>query len=102
MNNYVKIFEKTLREGEQSPVDTMPSAETLELARALARLGVDIIEAGFHAGSPDDLEAVRRIAVEVGRPAAVEPDAKVPVIMGMARANKTDIDKAWEAVQEAA
>jgi 2-isopropylmalate synthase len=102
MNNYVKIFDTTLRDGEQSPGATMTSAEKLELARSLARMGVDIIEAGFPAASPDDLEAVRRIAVEVGRPPVGEPDAKVPVIAGLARANKPDIDKAWEAVQEAA
>jgi 2-isopropylmalate synthase len=101
-NNYVRIFDTTLRDGEQSPGATMTSAEKLELARSLARMGVDIIEAGFPAASPDDLEAVRRIAVEVGRPAVGEPDAKVPVIAGLARANKTDIDKAWEAVQDAA
>jgi 2-isopropylmalate synthase len=64
-------------------------------------MGVDIIEAGFPAASPDDLEAVRRIAVEVGRPAPGEENAKVPIIAGLARANKADIDKAWEAVQEA-
>jgi 2-isopropylmalate synthase len=62
---------------------------------------VDIIEAGFPAASPDDLEAVRRIAVEVGRPAAGEADAKVPVIAGLARANKSDIDKAWEGIKDA-
>ncbi|MBK9207299.1 MAG: 2-isopropylmalate synthase [Anaerolineales bacterium] len=100
-NNYVKIFDTTLRDGEQSPGATMTSAEKLEVAHNLARLGVDIIEAGFPAASPDDLEAVRRIAVEVGRPAAGTPDAKVPVIAGLARANKPDIDKAWEAVKEA-
>ena len=101
-NNYVKIFDTTLRDGEQSPGATMTSAEKLEVARSLARMGVDIIEAGFPAASPDDLEAVRRIAVEVGRPAVDAPDAKVPVIAGLARANKSDIDKAWEAVQGAA
>jgi 2-isopropylmalate synthase len=79
----------------------MTSAEKLELARSLARMGVDIIEAGFPAASPDDLEAVRRIALEVGRPAFGESDAKVPIIAGLARANKSDIDKAWEAVQGA-
>src|ERR1044071_5385384 len=101
-NNYVKIFDTTLRDGEQSPGATMTSAEKLEVARSLARMGVDIIEAGFPAASPDDLEAVRRIAVEVGQPAAGEPDAKVPVIAGLARGNKLDIDKAWEAIKEAA
>ena len=66
VESYVRIFDTTLRDGEQSPGATMTSAEKLEVARALARLGVDIIEAGFPAASPDDLEAVRRIAVEVG------------------------------------
>jgi 2-isopropylmalate synthase len=101
MSNYVKIFDTTLRDGEQSPGATMTSAEKLEVARSLARMGVDIIEAGFPAASPDDLEAVRRIAVEVGRPASSESDAKVPTIAGLARANKSDIDKAWEAVKDA-
>ena len=66
MNNYVKIFDTTLRDGEQSPGVMMTSAEKLEVARSLARMGVDIIEAGFPAASPDDLEVVRRIVVEVG------------------------------------
>jgi 2-isopropylmalate synthase len=100
-NNYVKIFDTTLRDGEQSPGATMTSAEKLEVARSLARMGVDIIEAGFPAASPDDLEAVRRIAVEIGRSAVGEKDANVPVITALARANKPDIDKAWEAVQDA-
>ncbi|HLE91542.1 MAG TPA: 2-isopropylmalate synthase, partial [Anaerolineales bacterium] len=100
-NNYVKIFDTTLRDGEQSPGATMTSAEKLELARSLARMGVDIIEAGFPAASPDDLEAVRRIAVEVGNQPAADSDARVPIIAGLARANKTDIDKVWEAVKEA-
>jgi 2-isopropylmalate synthase len=101
MSNYVKIFDTTLRDGEQSPGATMTSAEKLEVARSLARMGVDIIEAGFPAASPDDLEAVRRIAVEVGNPPKGDPDAKVPVIAGLARANKSDIDKSWEAVKGA-
>jgi 2-isopropylmalate synthase len=100
-NNYVKIFDTTLRDGEQSPGATMTSAEKLEVARSLARMGVDIIEAGFPAASPDDLEAVRRIAVEVGTQSKGQPDAKVPVITGLARANKPDIDKAWEAIKDA-
>src|SRR5512139_3713866 len=101
-SNYVKIFDTTLRDGEQSPGATMTSAEKLEVARSLARMGVDIIEAGFPAASPDDLEAVRRIAEEVGKPSEAEPNAKVPVIAGLARANKADIDKAWDAIQGAA
>ncbi|MBM2848868.1 MAG: 2-isopropylmalate synthase, partial [Anaerolineales bacterium] len=100
MDNYVRIFDTTLRDGEQSPGATMTSAEKLEVARALSRLGVDIIEAGFPAASPDDLEAVRRIALEVGVPSSTRP--KPPVICGLARASKHDIDKAWEAVKQAA
>jgi len=101
--NYVRIFDTTLRDGEQSPGATLTSAEKLEIAHALARLGVDVIEAGFPAASPDDLEAVRRIAVEVGNPAEGESalSPEVPIICGLARATKLDIDKAWEAVQHA-
>ena len=103
MDNYVRIFDTTLRDGEQSPGASMTSAEKLEVARALARMGVDVMEAGFPAASPDDLEAVRRIAIEVGNP--TERDGKghhPPVICGLARATKGDIDKAWEAVRYAA
>jgi 2-isopropylmalate synthase len=99
--NYVRIFDTTLRDGEQSPGATMTSAEKLEVARSLARMGVDIIEAGFPAASPDDLEAVRRIAVEVGRAGLGESETRVPIIAGLARANKSDIEKAWEGVREA-
>jgi 2-isopropylmalate synthase len=101
MSEYIRIFDTTLRDGEQSPGATMTSAEKLEVAQNLAHLGVDIIEAGFPAASPDDLEAVRRIAREVGNPPAGSPEARVPVIAGLARASKGDIDKAWEAVQDA-
>ena len=82
MTDNVLIFDTTLRDGEQSPGATMTHSEKLEIAELLDEMGVDIIEAGFPAASPDDLEAVRRIAVEVGRPAAGEADAKVPVIAG--------------------
>ena len=101
-SNYVRIFDTTLRDGEQSPGATMTSNEKLELARALARLGVDIIEAGFPAASPDDLEAVRRIAVEVGNPSDWAQSSRPPMICGLARATRNDIDKAWEAVRAAA
>jgi 2-isopropylmalate synthase len=96
--DYVRIFDTTLRDGEQSPGATMTSAEKLEVARGLARLGVDVIEAGFPAASPDDLEAVRKIAVEVGNSADGSP---VPVICGLARTTTNDIDKAWEAIRPA-
>lgn len=100
MDNYVRIFDTTLRDGEQSPGASLTSAEKLEIARQLARLGVDIIEAGFPAASPDDLEAVKQIAQDVGNP--LDPAARAPIIAGLARANKNDIDKAWEAVRYAA
>jgi len=97
--NRVIFFDTTLRDGEQSPGATMTSAEKLEVARGLARMGVDVIEAGFPAASPDDLEAVRKIADEVGNSA--EGNA-APIICGLARCSKNDIDKAWEAVKPAA
>ncbi len=94
-SNMVRIFDTTLRDGEQSPGATLSSAEKLEIARQLARLGVDIIEAGFPAASPDDLAAVQRIAREVGTEDG-------PVICGLARAVESDIRTAWEGVKEAA
>src|SRR5574341_263407 len=97
--NHVRIFDTTLRDGEQSPGASLTSAEKLEIARQLARLGVDIIEAGFPAASPDDLEAVRRIAEEVGH---ARDGGRVPIIAGLARASKDDIDKCWQAVRHAA
>jgi 2-isopropylmalate synthase len=100
MDNKVRIFDTTLRDGEQSPGATMTAAEKMEVARALARLGVDVIEAGFPAASPDDLEAVKRIAMEVGNPSG--EINRVPIICGLARTTQNDIDKAWEAVREAA
>ncbi|KAK8949916.1 2-isopropylmalate synthase A [Platanthera guangdongensis] len=96
---YVRIFDTTLRDGEQSPGATMTSNEKLATAHLLSCLGVDIIEAGFPASSPDDLEAVRSIAIEVGNKPA--EDGHLPVICGLARCNKKDIDAAWEAVRHA-
>ena len=93
--DYVRIFDTTLRDGEQSPGATMTSAEKLEVARQLAVLGIDAMEAGFPAASPDDLEGVRRIAREVG-------GGNGPVIAGLARCWREDIDKAWQGVQDAA
>jgi 2-isopropylmalate synthase len=87
----VIIFDTTLRDGEQSPGISLNPAEKLEIAHQLARLGVDVIEAGFPIASPGDFEAVRSIAREVHG----------PVIAGLARAHAADIDRAWEAVREA-
>jgi 2-isopropylmalate synthase len=103
-SNYVRVFDTTLRDGEQSPGATLTSAEKVEIARGLTRLGVDVIEAGFPAASPDDLEGVRRIAIEVGNTLEGESELQrpIPIICGLARASKKDIDAAWEAVQHAA
>jgi 2-isopropylmalate synthase len=94
-NNVVRIFDTTLRDGEQSPGASLTSAEKIDIARQLARMGVDIIEAGFPAASPDDLEGVRRVAREVGT-------ADGPIVCGLARTTQNDIDKAWEAIRDAA
>jgi len=100
---YVRIFDTTLRDGEQSPGATMTSTQKLEVARALARLGVDVIEAGFPAASPDDLAAVRAIARDVGgRAVDGRPSDEPPIVCGLARASRADIDRAWEAVSPAA
>ena len=98
-SNYVRIFDTSLRDGEQAPGASMTSAEKLEVARALARLGVDVIEAGFPAASPDDLAAVQAIAAEIGQ-TAIEgrPQSQPPIICGLARCTKNDIDAAWEGV----
>ena len=98
----VLIFDTTLRDGEQSPGATLHLAEKLEIARQLSRLGVDIIEAGFPAASPGDLEAVQRIAQSVGNDADERRQGRPPTIAGLARCNPEDIDKAWQAVRFAA
>ena len=100
----VRIFDTTLRDGEQAPGATLNDQEKLEIAHQLARLGVDIMEAGFPAASPNDLEAVRRIAETVGQTPRKGKNGEwiaPPSIAGLARANKNDIDKAWEAVKPA-
>ncbi len=97
----VRIFDTTLRDGEQSPGATMTSSEKLEVARALSRLRVNVIEAGFPAASPDDLNAVQRIAEEVGNITSEGQD-QAPIICGLARAHSADIDAAWKAVEPAA
>jgi 2-isopropylmalate synthase len=91
----VLIFDTTLRDGEQSPGISLNTAEKLEIAHQLARLGVDIIEAGFPIASPGDFEAVQAIAR-----AEFDPHPP-PVIAGLARANPADVERAWEAVRDA-
>jgi 2-isopropylmalate synthase len=98
----VRIFDTTLRDGEQSPGATLTSEEKLEVARALSRLGVDVIEAGFPCASPDDFEAVRSIASTVGvTPVEGRPSSEPPIICGLARAAENDIKTAFEAVKVA-
>ena len=92
------IFDTTLRDGEQSPGVTLSPSEKLHIAHALASLGVDVIEAGFPAASTDDAEAVRGIAEEMAKTDRVSP----PAICALARANRKDIDAAWQAVAPAA
>lgn len=101
--DYVRIFDTTLRDGEQSPGATMTSSEKLEVARALARLGVDVIETGFPAASPDDWRAVNAIAERVGAASVPgRPDDDPPIICGLARATPKDIERAATAVKPAA
>jgi len=90
--NQVRIFDTTLRDGEQAPGFSLRTSEKLQLARQLDLLGVDIIEAGFPIASPDDAEAVRLIATEVRR----------PVIAALARAHRPDLEKAVWAIKPAA
>jgi 2-isopropylmalate synthase len=92
MTDRVYIFDTTLRDGEQSPGNTMNAQEKLRVAKQLEALGVDIIEAGFPVASEGDFESVRQIAEVV----------KSSQVAGLARANFEDIDRAWEAVKDAA
>jgi 2-isopropylmalate synthase len=87
----VRVFDTTLRDGEQSPGISLNTAEKLEIAQQLARLRVDVIEAGFPITSHGDLEAVQTIAREV----------RGPVITGLARTHVGDVDAAWEGVRDA-
>ncbi|MCX5896724.1 MAG: 2-isopropylmalate synthase, partial [Proteobacteria bacterium] len=88
---HIKIFDTTLRDGEQSPGNTMNIQEKLRVARQLETLGVDIIEAGFPVASPGDFSAVQEIARTI----------KKCEVAGLARANDRDIDVAWDAIKGA-
>ncbi len=90
--NHVYIFDTSLRDGEQSPGNSMNTEEKLLLARQLEKLGVDIIEAGFPIASEGDFDAVRQIAREI----------KKSQVAGLARADKPDIERAWQAIKNAA
>jgi 2-isopropylmalate synthase len=87
----ILIFDTTLRDGEQSPGISLNKTEKLEIAHQLARLGVDVIEAGFPITSPGDFESVEAIAREV----------EGPVICGLARTVSQDIEAVWNAVRDA-
>ena len=87
----VRIFDTTLRDGEQSPGATMNIEEKLVIARQLERLGVDVIEAGFAASSEGDFEAVQRVAAAVAK----------PVVLSLARTREQDVDRAIKAVERA-
>jgi len=87
----VRIFDTTLRDGEQSPGISLDVAEKLEIAEQLARLGVDVIEAGFPIASDGDFDSVEAIAKSV----------RGPIIAGLSRTGFKDVDRAWEAVRHA-
>lgn len=87
----IYIFDTTLRDGEQSPGASLNTEEKIKIAHQLAKLGVDVIEAGFPISSPGDFQAVHTIAEEV----------RGPIICGLARAVPEDIDRCWEAVKPA-
>ena len=91
MIDRVRIFDTTLRDGEQAARINLNKGEKLQIARQLARLGVDVIEAGFPASSPGDFESVQAIAREI----------KGPIIAGLARTRAEDIRSAAEAVKDA-
>jgi len=89
--DYVRIFDTTLRDGEQSPGCSMNVGEKRRLACQLDRLGVDVLEAGFPISSEGDFQAVRAVAQEIRR----------PVIAALARCCQADIERAWQAVEAA-
>ncbi|MBI5826891.1 MAG: 2-isopropylmalate synthase, partial [Deltaproteobacteria bacterium] len=91
MDNRVRVFDTTLRDGEQSPGASMNVEEKIIVARQLSKLGVDVIEAGFAFSSPGDFEAIKRIAEEV----------EGPSVCSLARARQEDIDAAWGALKGA-
>ncbi|MDE3069703.1 MAG: 2-isopropylmalate synthase, partial [Acidobacteriota bacterium] len=93
----VRIFDTTLRDGEQSPGIALNRQEKLEIAHQLARLGADVIEAGFPITSRGDFEAVQAIA----RAELLTPSGEPPVICGLARTSMQDIEAAWEAIRDA-
>ena len=95
------IFDTTLRDGEQSPGATLTGDEKVEIGKQLARLGVDICEAGFPIASQGDFEAVKRVALTAGHMTEGRPNGVPMRIAGLARANQKDIARCHEAVSQA-
>ncbi len=91
-SDYVRIFDTTLRDGEQSPGATMNVEEKVAIARQLERLNVDVIEAGFAASSPGDAESVRRVAQAISS----------PIVLSLSRTREEDVDQALRTVDKAA
>ncbi len=91
MSRRIFVFDTTLRDGEQVPGAKLNKKQKIEIAAQLAKLGVDVIEAGFPCSSPEELQAVKAVAEQVDG----------PVVAGLARAVQEDIDKVWEAVRSA-
>jgi len=91
MSEKLIIFDTTLRDGEQAPGFSMNVEEKLKMAVQLEKLGVDVIEAGFPISSPGDFEAVKRVAETV----------KNPIVAGLCRANRKDIEVGWDALKSA-
>ncbi len=91
MHPKIVFFDTTLRDGEQSPGVSLNLKQKVEIGKALAELGIDVIEAGFPITSPGDFEAVKKLAEEI----------KGPTIAALARANQKDIEVAWEAIKKA-
>src|SRR6266852_8917887 len=87
----IRVFDTTLRDGEQSPGCSMNVREKLRMAHQLDRLGVDVIEAGFPIASDGDFEAVQSVSASIRR----------PVIAGLARSCTRDIERAWQALKSA-
>ncbi|CAH2044119.1 unnamed protein product [Thlaspi arvense] len=98
--NYVRIFDTTLRDGEQAPGAALTPPQKLEIARQLAKLRVDIMEVGFPGSSEEEFETVKTIAKTVGNEVD-EETGYVPVICALARCKHRDIEAVWEAVKYA-
>ncbi|KAK6781839.1 hypothetical protein RDI58_019635 [Solanum bulbocastanum] len=97
--NYVTIFDTTLRDGEQAPGASMTTKQKMDIACQLAKLGVDVIEVGFPAASQAEFELVKLVAQKIGN--SVDEEGYVPMICGLARSTKEDIDRAWESLKYA-